>query len=142
MRVPLYALLLLGWLPVSAFAETSCSLGDARRRGGVVTTAGGDSVPCTVRSLKEPEGRDDRPSKALSVLPVAEIEEPPPLLDTRPATLRQRLVADPRLRFYRSSFGEEVLRDALRIASVDLNDDGREELFLKVDLPELCRDEP
>lgn len=70
--------------------------------------------------------------------PIARIEAPPPAFEPEPLSLRERIVLDPRMRFYRSSFGDAALGEALHIVPVDLNADGRDELFLQVDLPELC----
>lgn len=81
---------------------------------------------------------------ALPKTPVASIEAPPPVAsDPTPAgSLRERIVHDPRMRFYRQSYGETALRDGLRLVPVDLNGDGRDELFVQVDLAALCDASP
>lgn len=184
---PLLAFLLVALLPAPAPADTTCTLGTARRLVSVEPATGG--VPCAVRYTKEPGGLDevlwraesdrrfceekaadlvgrllnaawtcdgevpgappgaraDAPPNRLPPIaapppPIERIEEPPPEFQPEPLTLRDRIVLDPRMRFYRSSFGEAALREALRILPVDLNQDGRDELFLQVDLPQVCGD--
>ncbi len=74
--------------------------------------------------------------------PVASIEAPPPALSPPARTLREGVARDPRMRFYSQSVGEATLREALRLVPVDLNGDGRDELFVQVDLPALCGEAP
>lgn len=96
--------------------------------------------PVAVPSIAAPPGANS--PVAPPPLPIARIEAPPPEFEPEPLSLRDRIVLDPRMRFYRSSFGEATFREGLRIVPVDLNRDDRDELFLQVDLPEVCGDAP
>ncbi len=108
----------------------------ARGLVALLRGAGWDCAPAV--SAPPPLTLEPSPTPERAAAPVARIETPP--AEDAPPTLRDRLVRDARLRFYRNSYGESALRDALRIFPIDLNGDGSTELFLQVALPELCSD--
>lgn len=95
-------------------------------------------------SLSAPPPRASTPSRVVATIeaPPAAIQDEgadaPPSAVREPVPTRSEIARDPRLRFYRRSVGLAALEETLEIVRVDLNRDGREELFLRVGDTEAC----